>query len=419
MSNIVKNYWEAKERYAEYGVDTDAALRQLETVPVSMQCWQGDDGLGFEVVKDGVNTGIMATGNYPYRARNADELRRDAEKAFSFIPGRHRFSLHSIYAETQGKAVERNELEGCYFETWMQWAKEQGIALDFNPTVYNHRMMKGGFSLSNSDEGVRRYWIEHVKRCRSIAAEIGRRQGSPCVNNLWISDGSKDICVDKIGLRRRLKESLDEIYSVKYGADVLIDSVESKLFGIGTESFVVGSLEFYLAYALQNGLSICFDMGHFHPTESVAEKLSAVFLYMDKVLLHVSRGVRWDSDHVVLFNDETRAVFQEIRRAEAYNKAIVAVDYFDASINRVFAWVIGMRAAIKGILNSFLEPTSMLLECENAGDLSRRLALIDELSSLPFGSVWDYYCESKGVPVGERWMDDVREYEKRVMSWRR
>ena len=295
------------------------------------------------------------------------------------------------------------------------------IEADGNVSFENARLMRaaGVVSLSNADEGARRYWIEHVKRCRSIAAEIGRRQGSPCVNNLWISDGSKDICVDKIGLRRRLKESLDEIYAVKYGADVLTDSVESKLFGIGTESFVVGSLEFYLAYALQNGLAVCFDMGHFHPTESVADKLSAVFLYMDKVLLHVSRGVRWDSDHVVLFNDETRAEFQEIHRAEAYDKAIVAVDYFDASINRVFAWAIGMRAAIKGILYSLLEPTNVLLECEHSADLSRRLALIDEIPSLPFGAVWDYYCESKRVPIGERWTADASEYEKRVMSKRK
>ncbi len=416
--NTQQIYKYAKEKYAQFGIDTEKAMNAAAKIPVSLQCWQGDDGIGLENRQDAINTGIMATGNFPGRARTADELRSDAQLAFSLIPGKHKFNLHSMYAETNGKKVERNELEYGYYKNWIDWAKSQKIGLDFNPTIYNHPNMPQGYSLSSPDKSVRAFWIEHAKRCRSIAYEMGKELGQTCVNNLWISDGSKDNCADKLALRQNLKDSLDEIFKEKFDKNVLADALEPKLFGVGTESFVVGSMEFYLGYALANQLILCLDTGHFHPTELVSEKISALLLYCKKLLLHVSRGVRWDSDHVVLWNDETQAIFSEIKRADAYKRVHIALDFFDASINRVSAWVIGARNAQKAILYSLLEPTSLLLNAEKEGDFGTRLALCEEFKTLPFAAVWDMYCEKQNVPTGDSWIKDVKAYEKLINNSR-
>ena len=415
MSNVVKMYQQAKEIYAGFGVDTDKAIEAVKKVKVSINCWQGDDGVGYEAKDVSVNTGIMATGNFLGRARSGAELRADFMKAVSFIPGKHKFNLHSMYAETGGKKVERNELKYEYFKEWAAWAKEYGLGIDFNPTIYNHPKMKDGYSLSSPDKSIRAFWIEHTNICREIASKIAKEVGQKCVNNIWISDGSKDNCVNKMELRANLKNSLDEIFKNKYDDKVMIDALEPKLFGIGTESFVVGSLEFYLAYALLNKKMLCLDAGHFHPTELVSEKISSLLTFADGLLLHVSRGVRWDSDHVVAYNEELQAVFNEIKRAEAYGKVNIAVDFFDASINRIAAWAIGVRNTLKAALVSFLEPTEKLLEVERAGDYASRLALIEEQKSLPFGAVWDMYCEMSGVPVRADWIALMKDYERNVL----
>ena len=418
MNSTLKNYKAAKEIYAGIGVDTDKALKAMRGKKISIHCWQGDDCTGFEVKDASVNTGIAATGNYPGRARNADELRADVLKAMSFIPGKHKLNLHAMYAETGGKRVERNELRFDYFKNWTAWAKENGLGLDFNPTVFNHPKMSDGYSLSSPDPAIRKFWIEHVNICREIAFKMGQMLGQKCVNNIWISDGSKDNCADKAGLRANLKNSLDEIFKNKYDKKVMSDALEPKLFGIGTESFVVGSLEFYLSYALLNKKMLCLDAGHFHPTELVSEKISSVLTFCDELLLHVSRGVRWDSDHVVAYNEELQAIFNELNRANAYGRVYVALDFFDASINRIAAWAIGTRNALKAILISLLEPAEKLCEYERAGDLGSRLALTEELKSMPFGAVWDMYCETQNVPVREGWIGLMKEYERDVLAGR-
>ncbi len=407
----------AAEQYAAYGVDVETALRTAAGVPVSVNCWQGDDNGGFEGSTE-LTGGILATGDHRGRARTPDELRADFEAAYRMIPGRHRFNLHAKYLETGGRSVDRDEVEFEHFRGWVEWAEGLGIALDFNPTFYSHKRSADGFTLTSVDESTRRFWIEHGKRSRAVASGIGRKLGEVCINNLWIPDGWKDMPADRLGPRRRLIESLDEIYADRLPQDLMIDAVESKLFGIGSESYVVGSHEFYLAYALTREVMLTMDAGHYHPTESIAEKVSALLAFLPRLMLHVSRPVRWDSDHVVLFDDETRSVMREIARADAWSRVYIALDFFDASINRVAAWVIGVRNTVKAILYSLLEPIELVRAAEREGRLADRLALQEEAKSLPFGIVWDHYCRINDVPTGREWMASADEYERTVLFGR-
>ncbi len=416
--SIEKSYALAKQRYVECGISTDKVLKKLADVAISLHCWQGDDVGGFESSGGLSDGGIMATGNYPGRARNADELRMDLEKAFSLIPGSHRLNLHAIYAETGGKRVERNKLEPKHFSSWMDWAKDKKLGLDFNPTFFSHPKAKSGFTLASSDEGIRKFWVEHGIACRKIGEQMGREVNSPCVTNIWIPDGYKDIPIDRKGPRELLRKSLDEILKQKMDKHFMLDAVESKLFGIGSESYVVGSHEFYLGYALEKKVLLCLDTGHFHPTETVSDKISSVLLYLDEILLHISRGVRWDSDHVTIGSDELSAIAQEIVRGNFLDRVHIGLDYFDASINRIAAWVIGARAMQKALLAALLEPTESLRKLEQSGDFTARLAMLEEIKTLPFGPIWDYYCSKSNVPVGDDWIKDVKDYEKKVSSKR-
>jgi L-rhamnose isomerase len=411
---IERTYAAARERYAELGVDTDRALRALARIPVSLHCWQGDDVGGFEPGKGELGGGLAATGNYPGKARNAEELRADLEKAFSLIPGRHRLNLHAIYAETGGRRVERDEIEPRHFARWIDWAAGLKIGMDFNPTLFSHPKAAGGFTLSSADPGIRRFWVRHCIACRKIGERMGRQLGSPCVTNIWIPDGAKDTPTDRKGPRLRLKQSLDEILAVHVNRRHLLDAVEGKLFGLGSESYVVGSHEFYLGYAVANRVLLCLDSGHFHPTEVISDKVSAVLTFLDEILLHVSRGVRWDSDHVVVLSDELNAIAQELVRGDYLGRVHIGLDYFDASINRVAAWVIGTRNMLRALLAALLEPAARLRALERAGDGTGRLAMQEELKGLPAGAVWDRYCLARGVPVGLAWLDEVRAYEKAV-----
>jgi L-rhamnose isomerase len=415
--NIEKAYTIAKERYAELGVDSDTAMGRLSKIAISLHCWQGDDVGGFESSEGLTGGGIVATGAYPGKARTPDELRADLDKTLSLIPGKHRLNLHAMYAETKGK-VERNELELEHFTAWIDWAKANGMGMDFNGTFFSHPKAESGFTLSSADESVRKFWVEHGIVCRKIGAAMGKALGTSCVTNLWIPDGSKDIPADRKGPRERLKKSLDEIFAEKIDRDRLLDAVESKLFGIGSESYVVGSHEFYLGYAIQNKTLLCLDTGHFHPTEVVSDKISSVLTFLDEILLHVSRGVRWDSDHVVILSDELRAIAQEIVRGDYLQRVHIGLDFFDASINRIAAWVIGTRCMIKALLMALLEPSEKLRQMELEGDCTGRLAMLEECKTLPFGAIWDCYCMKSGVPVAERWLDEVRAYEKSVLSKR-
>lgn len=417
-SRIQSAFELAREAYAVFGVDVDSALETLPGVPISLHCWQGDDVAGFEKLDALSGGGIQATGNYPGRARNADELRLDVEKALSLIPGRHRFNLHAMYAETSGKRVDRNEVAPEHFARWIDWAKENGLGMDFNPTCFAHPLADSGFTLSHPDSETRGFWIEHCIACRRIGEAMGRALGTPCITNLWIPDGYKDIPADRMTPREHLRQSLDSIFAVPIEAALNKDSVESKLFGIGSESFVVGSHEFYLAYALQNGKLLCLDAGHYHPTEVISEKISAVMTFFPEILLHVSRGVRWDSDHVVILSDELRAIAEEIVRHDLLERVHVGLDFFDASINRIAAWVTGARAMIHALLIALLEPTPLLRELERAGDHTGRLALFETIKALPQGAVWDYYCLKQGVPPGIAWLEDVRQYEMDVLGER-
>lgn len=410
-------YIQAKERYALLGVDTESAMARLKTIPISLHCWQGDDVVGFEDPDRGLSGGIMTTGNYPGKARTVAELRRDLDKAYSLIPGTHRLNLHAIYAETGGKRVERDQLQPEHFSGWVDWAKANNHGLDFNPTVFSHPKADSGFTLSSYDAGIRRFWIDHCIACRKIGAYFGRETGSACVTNIWIPDGSKDTPADRKTPRALLKESLDEILAEKINAQHNLDAVESKLFGLGSESYVVGSHEFYMGYAVQNKTLLCLDAGHFHPTEVISDKISSALTFLDEILLHVSRGVRWDSDHVVTLTDELQAIAQEIVRGDYLDRVHIGLDYFDASINRIAAWVIGTRNALKALLLALLEPAE-LRRLEISGDYTGRLALIEELKSLPFGAVWDYYCAQQGVPAGLGFMDEIRAYEKGVLAQR-
>ena len=418
MSSNDGAYALAQEQYAALGVDAERALERLAAIAISMHCWQGDDVAGFEEGGNLADGGLVATGNYPGKARTPEELRADLAKAYSLIPGRHRLNLHSLYAETGGKKVARNELEFAHFETWTEWAASLGLGIDFNPTYFAHPLAESGLTLANRDEGIRRFWVEHGIACRTIGERIGKALGTACVTNTWIPDGSKDDPADRLHPRLRLEKSLDEIMAREIDPRHNLDAVESKLFGIGSESYVVGSHEFYLCYAMRNSKLLCLDSGHFHPTESIADKLSSILVFLDEVLLHVSRGVRWDSDHVVLFSDEVKRIAEEIVRGGFLERVHVGLDFFDASINRVAAWVIGMRSMLKALLVALLEPTDELRRMENDGDFTGRLALKEELGTMPFGAVWDRYCEREGVPVGPAWIDDMRAYERGVLASR-
>lgn len=414
-SRIESAYQLARERYAELGVSTEKALERLGRIPISLHCWQGDDVGGFESDEGLTGGGIQATGNYPGKARSADELRADLDEALKMIPGSHRLNLHAIYAETGGKKVERNELGPEHFRGWIDWAKASGLGMDFNPSFFSHPLAESGFTLASRDRSIRTFWIEHGIACRKIGEAFGRELGSPCVTNVWIPDGYKDTPIDRVTPREILTESLDEVFAGKIDGRYNLDAVESKLFGLGSESYVVGSHEFYLGYAITHKKLYCLDAGHYHPTEVISEKISSVLMYLDELLLHVSRGVRWDSDHVVILTDELRAIAEEIIRHEYEARVHIGLDFFDASINRIAAWVVGTRAMLKALLIALLEPTTRLTEMEAEGDFTSRLALVEEFKALPFGSVWDYYCEMQGAPVGEEWLAEVKRYEKDVL----
>jgi L-rhamnose isomerase len=413
---IEKGYEWARESYAALGVDTELALKRLRCVPLSMHCWQGDDVGGFENDAGLTGGGIQATGHYPGKARNADELRADLDHALSLIPGKHRLNLHAIYAETQGRKVERDQLGPEYFSAWIDWAKSRKLGLDFNGTFFSHSKANDGFTLSSRDEGVRRFWVAHGIACRKIGEKFGRELGSPCITNVWIPDGFKDIPIDRKTPRAILRRSLDEIFAEKLDSRFHLDAVESKLFGLGSESYVVGSHEFYLGYALEKKKLLCLDAGHYHPTESIADKISSVLTYLDEILLHVSRGVRWDSDHVVILNDDLRAIAEEIIRGGYLERVHIGLDYFDASINRVAAWVIGARCLLKALLLAMLEPIEKLRALETSGDYTGRLAMLEEMKAMPFGAVWDYYCFRQGAPVGPAWLEQVRAYERTILT---
>jgi len=416
-SGIEKAYEQARQRYAELGVDTESAMERLSSTAISLHCWQGDDVGGFESSEGLSGGGIMATGAYPGRARTADELRADLEKALSLIPGKHRLNLHAMYGQTKGK-VERNELSAEHFTAWIDWAKANGLGMDFNGTFFSHPKAESGFTLSNADNRIRRFWVEHGIVCREIGAAMGKALGTPCVTNLWIPDGYKDIPVDRRTPRERLRKSLDEIFAEPMDKNCLLDAVESKLFGIGSESYVVGSHEFYMGYAIENKILLCLDTGHFHPTEVVSDKISSVLTFLDEILLHVSRGVRWDSDHVVILSDELRAITEQIVRGDYLQRVHFGLDFFDASINRIAAWVIGTRCMIKALLIALLEPAEKLREIELDGDYTARLAMLEELKTMPFGAVWDHYCQVSGVPVGDVWLKEIKDYETNVLGKR-
>lgn len=408
----------ARERYAALGVDTDQALATLAGVALSLHCWQGDDVSGFEATGEALGGGLAATGNYPGKARNADELRRDLDMAYRMIPGRHRLNLHAIYAEAGGQRIERNALRPDHFARWVDWAKANGHGLDFNPTLFSHPKAASGMTLASYDPGIRDYWVEHCIACRQIGASFGQALGTPCVTNIWIPDGSKDIPVDRKTPRVLLKDSLDRIFAEPINPQHNLDAVEGKLFGLGAESYTVGSHEFYLGYAATKGVLLCLDAGHFHPTETISDKLSAVLLYVPELLLHVSRGVRWDSDHVVILNDDLQAIAQEVVRGNFLSRVHIGLDYFDASINRVAAWVIGARSTLRAVLIALLEPLDALKSLEVSGDYTKRLALLEELKGLPSGAVWDYYCQQQSVPVGVAYIDQIKTYEAQELAAR-
>ncbi len=416
---ILQAYEYAQEQYAMMGVNTDEAIKKLDQIRISLHCWQTDDVGGFETPDATLGGGgIMATGNYPGKAHTIAQLQQDIEKVMSLLPGKQRLNLHAIYGDFKGEKVDRDQIELKHFQGWIDWAKKHKTGIDFNPTCFSHPYANDGFTLSSKNEKYRRFWIEHVKRTRAIGAEMGKQLGTPTVNNVWIPDGSKDIPVDRATHRAILKQSLDEIFSIEYPKEYLKDAIESKLFGIGSEAMVVGSLEFYLGYAIKNNKLICLDNGHYHPTEQVGDKISAVLLYIDELLLHVTRGVRWDSDHVVIFNDEIQLIAQEIVRCNALGRVNIGLDYFDASINRIGAYVVGTRAAQLAFLFALLEPTDRLKAYEEAGQNFERLAMLEILKTLPFGAVYDYYCLINNIPVGMEYVAEIQKYEKEVLKKR-
>lgn len=414
---ITAAYNIARQRYADLGVDVDAALRTLATVPISIHCWQGDDVGGFETGAGELGGGLAATGNYPGKARTVDELRRDASKALSLIPGKHRFNLHASYGEFGGRTVDRDEVTPAHFAGWIDWARQEGIGLDFNPTFFSHPKATS-FTLAHRDRATRDFWIRHGRACRAVGAAMGKALGKTCVTNLWIPDGMKDTPVDRVGPRERLLDSLDKIFSEPLDRAHNLDSVEGKLFGLGFESYTAGSHEFYFGYALSRKTLYTLDTGHYHPTETITDKLSAVFMFLPEILLHVSRGVRWDSDHVVVLNDDLEAIALELVRGDFLGRTHIGLDYFDASINRVAAWVIGTRNMLKALLKALLEPAARLRDLETREDYTGRLALQEEFKSLPWGAVWDHYCVGAGMPSRDAWLSQIREYEKDVLALR-
>ena len=414
---IRQGYELARDFYGPLGIGVDAVLEAVNKIPISMHCWQGDDLLGFEGSTE-LTGGIQATGNYPGRARTADELRSDIEKALDCIPGRMKVSLHALHAEKNGRSVDRDAYSVELFENWIYWANEQELGLDFNPTFFSHPMMDGNFSLTSRDSGKRKFWIEHGRRCREIAAELGKRTGQVCINNFWMPDGYKDIPADTLVLRKRMIEALDQIFAADFDTTHTVDALESKLFGLGIESYTVTNHEFALLYAASRGKLYTLDAGHFHPTESIAAKLSSIMCFTKEALLHVSRGVRWDSDHVVIWDDELQDIMNEIVRNGFEDRIHVALDYFDASINRIACWVIGVRNVRKALLKALLDPMVPIRKAEEEGDYSARLALLEETKSAPVSLVWDYYCLTQNVPVGQSWLVEVKQYEREVTGRR-
>ncbi|WP_375103141.1 L-rhamnose isomerase [Paenibacillus sp. RS8] len=415
--SIITSYNEAKKLYAAHGIDVEKVLEQLAQIKISIHCWQGDDVQGFLFKDKELGGGIAVTGSYPGRAGTPDQLRQDLEKALTLIPGKHKVNLHAIYADTD-EEVDLDELEPRHFQSWVDWAKEQGLGLDFNPTCFSHPKAADGFTLSHWDEEIRNFWIKHCKASRTIAEHFGKELGQPCVTNFWVPDGYKDTPVDRLAPRVRLKESLDEIFSEEIDPLYNIDALESKLFGIGSESYVVGSHEFYMGYGLTRGKTICLDAGHFHPTEMISNKLSSILMFSEQLLLHVSRPVRWDSDHVVTMDDELMEIARELVRGDLLSRTNIGLDFFDGSINHIAAWVIGTRNTIKALLRAMLEPVEELKRIELSGDYTSRLALVEEFKSYPFGAVWDYYCASQDTPVREQWLAEVKSYEQEVLLTR-
>ncbi|MGD9931437.1 MAG: L-rhamnose isomerase [Mangrovibacterium sp.] len=416
---IKKAYEIAKEQYAALGVDTDAVLKKMSELAISLHCWQTDDVGGFETPDATLSGGgIQATGNYPGKAKSIADVRSDLEKVLALLPGKQRLNLHAIYGDFQGELVDRDQIEVKHFQSWIDWCKSQGIGMDFNASCFSHPKAADGFTLASKNEENRKFWVEHVARCRAIAAEMGKQLGTPCVHNTWIPDGSKDVPVDRNGYRKILMKSLDEAMAVDYPKEYMKDAVESKVFGIGAEAMTVGSHEFYMGYAMKNNKMICLDNGHFHPTEVVGDKISSCLLYVDEVLLHVTRPIRWDSDHVVTLNEEIQLIASEIVRNDFMSRVKVGLDFFDASINRIGAYVVGTRAAQKAFLIAMLEPTKSLIELEEAGQNFERLAMLEELKTMPFAAVWDYYCLQENVPVGMDYIAEIQQYENDVLSKR-
>jgi L-rhamnose isomerase len=416
--NVERAFICAREQYSEWGVHVETAIERLSKIAISLHCWQGDDVGGFENKGQELGGGLAVTGHYPGKARTPDELRSDLDQTLGLLPGTHRLNLHASYAETGGRQVERNLLQPEHFQSWIDWAKSRRIGMDFNPTFFSHPLADDGYTLAHSDTAIREFWIEHGMACRRIGGAVGKALGSPCVTNVWIPDGSKESPIDRKGPRQRLADSLDAIFADPIDPNQNRDAVEGKLFGIGSESYVVGSHEFYLGYALSRKKLLCLDAGHYHPTEVVSDKISAVLTHLDEVLLHVSRGVRWDSDHVVILTDELEAIAQELVRGDYLGRVHIGLDFFDASINRVAAWVIGTRGMLKALLLALLEPTETLRQLEADGDHTARLALLEEIKTLPFGAVWDHYCLSQGVPTGRDWLAKIKTYERDVLSKR-
>ncbi|HET9492978.1 MAG TPA: L-rhamnose isomerase [Chloroflexia bacterium] len=419
-SEVVEKGFEiAKERYAGMGVDVERALERLGRISLSIHCWQGDDVAGFESPDAALGGGLAATGNYPGKARTPDELRRDLDLVYSLVPGSHRLNLHAIYAETGGKKVERDRLRPEHFAGWVEWARANNHGLDFNPTLFSHPLADSGFTLSSYDRGVRDFWVEHCIACRRVGEYFGRELGTTCVTNIWIPDGMKDTPADRATPRRLLAESLDRILAEKVDSKHNLDSVESKLFGLGSESYVVGSHEFYLGYAVSRQILLCLDSGHFHPTETIADKLSSVLMYVPGVVLHISRGVRWDSDHVVTLNDDTRAMVREVIAGDYLDRVHIGLDFFDASINRIAAWVIGARNVLRAALIALLEPTEQLRRFELEGNYTGRLALMEAAKGMPWQAVWDYYCLKSDMPVAFGIMEVIKDYERQELSRRK
>lgn len=422
--NIEQGYAAAREMYLEFGVDTEAVLEQLRKMELSMHCWQGDDVTGLESSGGGVSGGIMATGQYPGKPRNGDELRQDIDQAMRLLPGKQRLNLHASYAELDGEKIDRDRYETRHFYNWIDWAAERRLGIDFNPTCFGHPKAASDLTLSHPDAGIRRFWIDHCLASRKIAADIGKKLGSAVANNIWVPDGMKDMPADRSLYRQLLRSSLDEILKERISGEYLVDAVECKLFGVGVESYTVGSHEFYMGYvtsavaAGRENLLLTLDMGHFHPTETISDKISALLLFLPRLLIHVSRGVKWDSDHIVISDDNVSDVMREIKRADAFERVLIATDFFDGSINRVAAWVIGVRATQKAILAALLEPTDLLRRAEQENRYTDRLALMDEARSLPAAAVWHQFCLQENVPVASDYLQEIKTYEKEILSQR-